>query len=139
LDDNTVLDEWRLFRRIPSQPRVYIVWDKNRGEWRISSQAFKGFRDDPRKFSVYIENVLVENGLDASSVLLDAEKFAIAAVTAAFARGQGQEIERNPLPNDPSHAHVVGDKKKPVPGNFADAAQWVIQPVGWPWPPPSDA
>ena len=137
MDDLTILDGWRLLRRIPSQKGVFIVWDSNLNLWRVSSQAFKGHKSDPRRFSVYIEPVLHEHGLDASSVLLDAARYAVVSVTAADARSVQQEIERAPQPSDPAHGHVVGEKTKPVTNRLAELAQWVLPPQSWPWPAPA--
>lgn len=125
-DDPTITNEARLLRRIPVQPS-FIQWDSNLNRFIISSQAFrnaKGFN----AISVNLESDLHAHGLPLQSVLRDSEKYALAVITAAQARQHSQVLQRKPEPGDPSHAHVVGDKPKPVEKALASAAVWVIPP-----------
>lgn len=126
-DDPAILDDWRLLRRIPAQPNVFIRWDANRGRWGISSQAFRNNRNVDA-FSVNLENVLLAEGLALESVVLDPEKYALAAITAVQARQHSQTLQKKPEPNDVSHGHVTGDKPKPVQQALASVAEWVFPP-----------
>lgn len=133
-DDPSIPGTSRLFRRIPAQ-RSFIVWNSNTQSWRLSSQAFrnqKGFN----AFSVNLECVLQDLGLGPDAVVRDRECFALVALTAGAVRNENQAVSRQPEPDDPSHGHVEGDKPSSVAGRLADLAMWVIEPPGWPWPPP---
>ncbi len=125
-DDASIGGDWRLLRRIPL---VWLVWDKNKLEWTITSQAFQGHQTDRRVFSVQLEPVLFQNGLTHDSAVQDREKFGLAAFTAQQARSCQQVINRDPiLPHDPAHAKVIGEKTGSVRKKFRDFAVWVIPP-----------
>lgn len=131
VDDPSIENDWRLLKRIPIAVDgvcPHIVWDKNLNEWIISSVAFNAHPANLRAFSVHLEPVLIENPMTAASVLLDAEKFALAAFTAGQARAAAQVINRDPRPVEPAHAHVLGDKKKSIRKALRDYAVWVISP-----------
>lgn len=78
--------------------------------------------------SAHLKLVLDELGLTAQSVIEDASRFALAGLPAAVLRANGQVINRDPQPNDPAHAHVLGLKSKSVQKALATAAAWVIAP-----------
>jgi hypothetical protein len=79
--------------------------------------------------SVHLLDVLQENGLGPESVLRDHPGFAVASITAAFARKCGQGIARNPLRDDPAHAEVFGQKPKAIRQRLAKGAVWAIPPA----------
>lgn len=134
-DDPSISDECRLLRRIRSQPGFFIVWNSNENAWTISSQAFKGHPQDKRTFSVYLEDVLQEHGLGPDAVILDPEKYSIAAITARLVRELNQVIQRAPEPDDLAHAHVIGDKPSSLQKRLAREAEWVIPPHAAAAPP----
>jgi hypothetical protein len=128
-DDKTILDDWRLLRRIPiggSHP--HIIWDDNIMCWVVSSMAFNGHPDNPKAFSVHLEPVLVEYGISVAEVIIDVTKFALIAFTAGEARQQRQDLERAALPGEPAHAHVIGDKTGSVRKALKRCAVWVVPP-----------
>ena len=138
-DDESILGDWRLFRRIPFAQGgncPHVVWNDNLKAWVPSSVAFNGYPDKPRVFSCHIESVLQDHGLGPELVIEDASRFALVAFTAGEARGAQQVIQRDPLPGDPAHAHVVGDKKKSLQKRLAKCAVWVIPPPFSGPPPP---
>jgi hypothetical protein len=51
-------------------------------------------------------------GRDEYSVLRNYPGYALVAFTARLARQLGQGVEPNPLPDEPAHTYVFGDKKK---------------------------
>jgi len=134
VDDPTIADASLLLRRIPAQRDVHIVWDNNLKRWRPSSQIFRNSRDNTLAISVNLKQVLDELNLPPESVLLDPTRYALASIPAALVRARHQVIQRNALDDDPSHAHVLGDKPKPVQTALAEACAWLIPPPGWPWP-----
>jgi len=138
VDDPSIGNDWRLLRRIPlvvGGTHAQIVWDKSRNAWVPTSLAFNGHPDNPRAFSVHLEPVLLENGFDAESVVLDKSKFGLATFTAAEARTQNQVLMRMPLPGEPAHAHVLGEKTGGIRRRLKNCAVWVIPPN---LPPPAD-
>jgi len=130
-DDPTIDDSWQLLRRIPlivEGVHAQIVLDENTNELVPSSLAFNHHPDDPRAFSVHLEPVLVANGLSIESVVQDRSKFAVVGFTARQVRALQQVIQRKPLPGEPAHAHVVGDKKNSIRKKLKKCAVWVIPP-----------
>jgi len=90
--------------------------------------AFQGHRTNRRAFSVQLEPVLFQHGLTHDFAVQDRNKFGLAAFTAQQARSCQQVIQRDPLPDDPAHAIVLGDKKDSIKKKLRDCAAWVILP-----------
>lgn len=136
-DDPSIKDSWRLLRRVPIDIDgicPHLVWSENENAWVPTSAAFHGHPDNRRAFSVHLEPVLIEQGLAIDSVIQDRSKYALAALTAGQVRALKQIVARNPLPGDPAHAHVIGDKTPAVRKNLRKCAVWVIAPA---LPPPA--
>jgi hypothetical protein len=125
-DDPTIQDSCELLRRIPIKPRVNIIWDGNQDRWRPSSASFN---DHPNGtlMSIVLRDELEKAGRDPAEVLIGHDGFALAAITAGFVREQQQRVTREPLPEEPAHGIVIGEKKKSSK-KMAKAAQWVIPP-----------
>lgn len=132
-DDQTIRDECELFRRVLIQPDIHVVWDKNLGRWRPTSAAFRDHKNGT-PMSVCLGDVLDDLGRTPQSVLQGHEGLALAVISAAVARENNQSVLRDPLPDEPAHGHVVGDKRK-ASRAMAKAAQWVVEPG---LPPPGD-
>jgi hypothetical protein len=126
-DDPTVADETLLYRRVPEKPDLNIVWDSNLGHWRPSSASFKNDRDGS-PMSVCLQDTLEEAGREPVSVLEGHPDFALAAISAGNAREYGQKVVRDPLPTEPAHGLVAGEKKKRIMSNLAKSSVWVIPP-----------
>ena len=124
VDDLTIGQEESLLRRIVPG---WLVLDKNTGEVRPSSQPFQNQRGHSA-ISVYLRQVLDENGLPPESVLEGHEGYSLASITAGLARKYNQGIMRNPEPH-PAHAEVFGEKPNSVRRGFAKNAVWVIAPI----------
>lgn len=122
-DDATIGPAAQLWRRIPSN---HIVPDGNGGR-RISSAAFQ---DHPNgtPMSVVLGDEVLAAKRDPTEVIAGHEGFGLASVTAGLARLLNQGIARRPLPSEPAHAEVFGDKPRSVSRKFAKAASWVIEP-----------
>jgi hypothetical protein len=78
--------------------------------------------------SVVLGEVLAQTGRSPDSVLAGHEGFALASVTAGLARECSQGIAREPLPDEPAHAVVFGDKPKRIQRKLAQDSRWVIPP-----------
>jgi hypothetical protein len=120
-DDRTISDEEHLFRRVHKN---WIVEDSNLNELRPTSQAFQNYSGQ-NAFSVSIESVLSANGMDATSVIVDSDQYAMVSLKAGLVRQQQQGVQPHPEKDDPSHAHVVGNKSGAVKKAFKLAAEWV--------------
>ena len=123
-DDDTILREVELYRRIPPE---WLVRDQNLGIVRPSSQAFQDSRDGT-PMSVALSDVLLAAGREPGSVLAGLEGFALASITAGLARECRQGIQRDPIQEEPAHAFVFGKKTSGVKSRFAKECRWVIQP-----------
>ena len=134
VDDPSIENYFRLLRRIPIKFNLFIVWDNNIGDWKISSQAFRD-HNNGTPMSVHVKEILHENGLSVDSVLEGHEEFALAYFTAGAARDLDQAIVKDPKDGAPAHAHVIGNKTKSVQKSFAKIAEWEIPPPEFPVPP----
>lgn len=133
IDDESISDGCRLFRRVLAKPDFSIVWDSNLTRWRPSSVAFEN-DEDGHPMSIALESVLTEHGLGPDCVLAGHDGFALAYINAHLARELGQSIVRDPRPPDePAHGLVVGAKPKRTSRRMAKAAAWEVPPE---LPPP---
>lgn len=123
-DDPTIADDSILWRRIhPS----WIVADENRGGFRISSAAFDN-SEDGTPTSIHLEEVARAFGQTAEAILRPFVGYGMAALTAGQGRGCGQAIGRDPLPDDPTHGFIAGQKTKSVKRRLSAASTWLIHP-----------
>lgn len=125
VDDFTIRDDAELWRRIKP---IWVVPDKNRGGWRISSAAFqnqKGWGG----FSVAIAREVEVAGRTVEDFLGTHRDYGVASLTAGFVRGLGRGIERQPVEDEPAHAVVFGKDTKGIRRAFSKAAQWVLEPA----------
>jgi hypothetical protein len=119
-DDSTISDDNNLWRRIhPAQ----IVYDNNLKSYRPSSAAF----DDSSNGSP-MSVILAEENRNPSTALENYEGFSMVSLTARLVRDCGQGIARDPLPDEPAHALVFGEKPKSIRKKLAQAAEWIVSP-----------
>ena len=78
--------------------------------------------------SVSIETILERHGLGVEAVLRGYDGFGLVALGAGFIRGHGQAIVKKPVPDDPSHGEVLGEKTRATRRAFAGHAEWVVPP-----------
>ncbi|WP_238507592.1 hypothetical protein [Methylorubrum extorquens] len=111
-------DAAALLRRIrPDQ----VVMDKNTGQWRPSSAAFK----DPN-LSVDAEPFLAEDGHDYHWSLKDYPGYSLVSFTAGHARSKQQSVAHTPIPDtNPYHAEVIGKKTPSTSNHLRDGSTWV--------------
>ena len=123
-DDKSIDGAVLLWRRIPPW---HVVFDTNENRWRPSSAAFA---DDPdgEPMSVILGNDVHAVGRLPETALAGHEGFALAAIPAQLARDCGTIIVRDPLPEEPCHALVIGSKPKAVQRRWAKQAIWIVQP-----------
>jgi hypothetical protein len=127
-DDPSIPDDARLLRRIIPE---WIVADENNNSKRVSSQAFcnsstgDGTEDG---MSVFLEPVLIEEARGTDSVLKGYESNALIAMTAGWVRSWQQWVIRDPLPDESSHAQVMGEKNSNTRRKLARSYEWVRLP-----------
>lgn len=127
-DDDTIHDETLLLRRVPSRHNIYIIWDDNRKRWRPSSASFED-HPDGSPMSVVLADTLAELERPLTSALEGHERgFALASITAGLARANDQVVVRDPLPEEPAHGLVVGQKTKKRCRELAKSADWIVPP-----------
>ena len=120
-DDPSISGDERLFRRIA---RTWVDWDEY-GNPAISSAAFK----DP-ELSVNLESVMARDGRQPADALGSYSGYGLAAITAAHARSLNQVVARDPLPEEPAHGVVYGQKKRGgIAAKLRDGAIWVVTPA----------
>jgi hypothetical protein len=120
-DDPSIPGDERLFRRIP---RTWVDWDEH-GNAAISSAAFKD-----EELSVNLESVMVRDGRPPADAIRNYPGYGLAAITAAHARSVQQAVARAPLPDEPAHGIVYGQKKRGgIGGKLRDGATWVVSPL----------
>ena len=121
-DDTSIPDTADLWRRIPPVPS-YTLLDQNTGRQRPTSLAFTdGKNGEP--MSVFIA---AEAG-DPSMILHGNENYGLVAIKAGVVRACNQMIVRDPLPDAPWHAVVIGNKSHAVRSQLAKAAESVQLP-----------
>ncbi len=110
-DNPSIRNECELLRRIPLKFGLTIVWNDNEKRWRPSSASF---RDHPNgtPMSVVLGDELEAAGRDAAEGLIGHSDFVLAAITAGVARSNQQQVARDPLPEEPAHGLVIGEKRK---------------------------
>lgn len=125
VDDATIADDSELWRRIHPD---WIVPNQNIHGLRVSSAAFDNSKDGSPT-SVLMADLVQETGRDAQNVLAGFEGYALASITAGQARHCNQGVARDPLPEEPAHAYIFGEKKKTIKRCLAQHAEWVVSPA----------
>ena len=88
--------------------------DHVKSDGRVSSAAFSG-----SEMSVDVERIQS----DMSITLEDGA--GVAEVETVVARGLSQDVVADPLPENPAHALVIGDKPRRVKRALRDAARFI--------------
>ncbi len=79
--------------------------------------------------SVLLAEMVAQTGRGPTDVLVDHEGFALAAITAGLARNCQQGVARDPQPQEPAHAVVVGRKTRAIQSMLAKDSTWIIPPA----------
>lgn len=130
-DDATIPDTSDLWRRIHP---TWIIYDENLKSWRPTTQAFN---DDSEggPMSVVLAPEVLASGRTSKDILARFTGYSLAAISAALARELDQGIKRDPEPEEPAHAVVVGKKTSSVRKTFSRKARWEIPPTELQPPP----
>lgn len=78
--------------------------------------------------SVVLGQEVLDVGRTANSVLVGHEGFGLVSFTAGLARDNGQGVMRKPVPEEPAHAEVFGNKTRAVKRALAKNCHWIVAP-----------
>ena len=78
--------------------------------------------------SVLLAEAVLLSGRTARDVLNGYETFALSSITAGVVRKERQGVTRAPLPDEPAHAYVFGEKTRGTKRFLARHAVWVVDP-----------
>ena len=123
-DDPTVSDDDALLRRVPPQ---MILANSSQQDIEVSSAAFSN-PSDGSGMSVIIRSELIAVGGRMEDVLTGYEGFGLVSLSAASVREQNQIVVRKPLPDNPAHGEVIGEKTRGVRRAMKRSAIWLIKP-----------
>lgn len=127
-DDISIKDAILLLRRVPSKPKLTVIWDSNLNCWRPSSAAFDDHKNGS-PMSITLSDTLGEIGRSYESVLSGYEDgFSLAAITAGIVREHDQGAAREPTDDEPAHGVVFGKKTRGVKRKLAKASVWIVEP-----------
>ena len=123
-DDTSIPESAELWRRIhPTQ----LVHDKNLGRVRPTSAGFSD-SSDGTPMSVQQGSIVQANGGNPQTALARYPGDYLATLTVGQVRSQAQGVHPNPLPEDPAHTFVFGEKTDGVRKYFARNSRWIIGP-----------
>ncbi len=121
-NDPTIADDAELWRRIHPD---HIFYDENKGRWRPSTAAFEN-HPNGSPMSVLLGEMVLGSGRGPLDILTGYEGYALASITAGLARQCNQGVAREPLPDEPAHAVVFGEKTYGVRKRFACDCGWAV-------------
>jgi hypothetical protein len=78
--------------------------------------------------SVFLEDVIVQDGRAPESVLVGYETNGLISQTAGWVRSLRQRVVRDPIPEEIAHAQVMGQKNSHTRKRLAKQYEWVVQP-----------
>jgi hypothetical protein len=79
--------------------------------------------------SVVLADLVIQSGRGPEHILHGHDGFALAEITAGLARAKAQGVIRDPLPQEPAHGLVFGNKTDSVSRALAKRSVWVIEPL----------
>ncbi len=123
-DDPNIPDEERLFRRINLAHMV----DGGGGESAVSSAAFRA-----PELSVNLESVMRTAGRGPEDSLKDNPNDLLTSIAAGVCRRNLQIVCPDPIPKEPAHGYVFGNKSKRIQRALRDAARWVVPDAAPSW------
>jgi hypothetical protein len=129
-DEAQITGEDTIIRRI--NPQQHIVWDENRGRFRISSKVFSPSSEPNGGMSVDIERLMLADGLDPREYVTTPVFTGSVAFSAGAARALGLIVGYDPIPTNPYHGEVWGADR---PNRFsrqqrkglAVASRWYVE------------
>lgn len=118
-DDASIADDAILWRRVPD--RHFVPGPD--GRLRPSSAAFDDGGDGDS-----MSAVLAEAERNPCPVLQGNDGWGLVAIEVRLIRELGWRVERDPVPDEPAHVLVHGDKTKGKMRRVAKECIWVIPP-----------
>lgn len=130
VDDETILDDDNLLRRIPDNPSM-IKYDRNLNAYRMTSACFADRLSGNKSVSVTLEQSLMESGGCHEDALRDDDE-GLASIEVKVVRHElehRQKVLRDPVPDDPHHGLVEGEKTKSCLRKVAKSSTILRLPV----------
>lgn len=124
-DDSTIDDLDALWRRIHPN-----WWIPDESGMRLTSAAFQNYKGT-NSCSVLLEQEMRDNGKNIQDALAAFEGYGLATIAAGQARASSappQLLVRVRTDAEPEHAHIVGQKTKPVRRILTEAAVMLLEP-----------
>jgi hypothetical protein len=119
-DDTSILENDRLFRRVP----VNQLFREEDGSYRPSSALFAH-----TKMSVNIESLMIEQGRPPEDTLSGYPDNFLLSITAGSVRKFGHSIVKDTaLQHDPAHGLVLGKKCGSFKKEMCRSFQWIVAP-----------
>lgn len=121
VDDASILDTDRLFRRVTSNQ----LSQNEDGTQRPSSAVFR-----TAELSVNIESLMIEQGRSPEDSLKSCPNEYLTSINVSDVRSYGYPIVKDTLPpNDPAHGLVLGNKSSSFAKKMAkELSSWVVEP-----------
>jgi len=126
-DDPTVDDAVSLYRLL--NPTLDIAWDDDEGRWIVKSSAFQNSTGTDQ-MSVVLGDQLDQDGRSPADARRTKPDWYVVSLIAGDMRQEDQGVLRDPVPEEPAHGNVVGEKGKSRRRRFKDLAVWVVEPSG---------
>jgi hypothetical protein len=82
--------------------------------------------------SVVLAELVLQSARTPQHILVGYDGFSLVAISAGLVRSKQQGVMRDPLPEEPAHALVFGNKTDSVRRTLAKGSKWIIGPPGAP-------
>ena len=79
--------------------------------------------------SILLAEEVASSSRGTEAALTGHQGFALSQLTAGLARECGQGVARDPLPDEPAHGLVFGEKTRRIRKKLAVGSQWVVLPT----------
>lgn len=106
-DEDQIKADDIIIRRI--NPVQHVVWDDNRGRYRVSSKAFTPSSGQNHGMSVDVEALIVADGHDPKEYVTTPIFTGSVAFSAVAARALDLILGFDPIPENPYHGEVWGN------------------------------
>lgn len=126
-DDFSIPDDAELWRRIPPA-QIIIDYNHPGGPVRRPSTGAFDNSSDEKAMSVLLAAIVLTAGRTPEDTLAGFTSFGLVAFAAGLGRAHGQIVVRDPEPDEPAHAAVIGHKSKTLKKTLARTSRWVVLP-----------
>jgi len=127
-NETGVAPDVELYRLV--HPEYHVDWDHDENRWRVKSSAFQNSTKPVKsdRMSVVLGDTLENEGRSPEDARRTKPTWYVVSLTTHFVTSEQQEVERDPIPEEPAHGNVVGAKNPRRRSRFARAARWIVEP-----------